>query len=147
MEIKIENQKLAPAINLLYKLNLKGMKSIYRTRFQKLLRAKLEAFVEDEKELAKSYCNLDEKGEAKIIDGNRFDVKEGMAPAFAEERLKLNKEARVIDGGDNQTMLQSVKKSLAESTEDWQGADADTYEYLFTVFEKVADPAKGGEKK
>jgi hypothetical protein len=147
MEIKIENQKLAPAINLLYSLSLKGQQSRHRTRFIKLLQAKLEIFVEDEKAMRKEECHLDEKGEPKTYRKNGqelLDIKD--LEHFKKVQKELYEEVRVIDGGDNQVMLQTVKKVLFDCDKELSGQEADIYDYLCEAFEK-AEAKKEGEKK
>lgn len=68
MKIKIENQKLAPAINLLYSLSLKGQQSRHRTKFIRLLHDKLTEFLKDEQDMRKEECDLNEKGEPKTYE-------------------------------------------------------------------------------
>jgi hypothetical protein len=137
MEIKIENQKLAPAINLLYSLSLKGQQSRHRTKFIKLLQEKLTDFLVGEKEMRKEECNLDEKGEPKTYLKNGqelLDVKD--LDHFTTAKKELYEESRVIDGGDNQVMLQTVKKVLFDCEREFSGQEADVYDYLCDAFEK-----------
>lgn len=138
MEIRIENQKLAPAISLFNSLSLKGQKSRNRTHFIKLLRAKLEVFIEDEQDMWKEECNLDAKGEPKTYEENgqkMLDVKD--LKHFKNARKELYEEERVIDGGDNQVMLQAVKKVLFDCEKELSGQEADTYDYLCDQFEET----------
>jgi hypothetical protein len=138
MEIKIENQKLAPAINLLYSLSLKGQQSRHRTKFIKLLQDKLTDFLDGEKDMRKEECHLDEKGEPKTYQNNGqvlLDVKD--MEHFQKARKELYEETRVIDGGDNQVMLQTVKKVLEDCDKELSGQEADIYDYLCEAFEKA----------
>ncbi|EST11099.1 hypothetical protein [Sporolactobacillus laevolacticus] len=138
MEIKIENQKLALAINLLYSLSLKGQQSRHRTKFIKLLQEKLADFLDGEKEMRKEECNLDEKGDPKTYEKNGqelLDVKD--LEHFTKAKKELYEELRVIDGGDNQVMLQTVKKVLDDCDKELSGQEADIYDYLCEVFEKA----------
>lgn len=146
MEIKIENQKLAPAINLLYSLSLKGQQSRHRTKFIRLLQDKLKEFSEEEQEIIKEHCNLDEKDNPKTIDdGTKWDIKNGELNAFVKDKNELYKENRVIDGGDNQVMLQTVKEVLEDCDKEFSMQEADTYDYLCEAFEK-ADKMKESAK-
>jgi len=74
MKFELQNKYIVPAINLLQKFQLAGFKSIARTRLIKLLTKQLDALADAEKELAKVYAQLDEKGEPVIANGN-FDLK------------------------------------------------------------------------
>jgi hypothetical protein len=138
MEIKIENQKLAPAINLLYGLSLKGQQSRHRTKFIRLLQDKLKEFGEEEKEVVKEHCNLDDKGEPKTNEDNtKWDIKEGELDAFVKDKEDLYKETRVIDGGDNQVMLKTINKVLEDCDKEFSMQEADTYDHLCDAFEKA----------
>lgn len=138
MQVKIENQKLGQAINLLFNLSLKGKQSRHRTQFIKALEEKLKDFAEQEKELLKEHCNLDENGEPKTIEnGTKWDVKD--LKAFAKDRTELYEEERVFEGGDAQGMLKTVKDILLNCDKEWRGQEATIYDYLCEQFENGAD--------
>ena len=138
MQVKIENQKLAQSINLLYNLSLKGKQSRHRSKFIKTLQERLQEFVRDEKELLKEHCNLDENGNPKTIEnGTKWDVKD--LDAFVKEKKELYEEERVFDGGDAQEMLKTVKEVLLNCDKEFTGAEAEIYDYLCDQFEKGAD--------
>lgn len=136
MQVSIENIKVASAIGVLDKLELRGLKSIHRTRLSKLLTEKLKKIAEEEKKLKESYAAKDKKGEPIVKEG-KYNI---------EEKDKLQKDLEaffyekiVIDGGDNQVFIKSVKQSLEESEIDWVGKEAYAYADLYNAFE-------GGEK-
>jgi hypothetical protein len=56
---------------------------------------------------------------------------------FQKVRKELYEEERVIDGGDNQVMLQTVKKVLEDCDKEFSMQEADTYDYLCDAFEKT----------
>ncbi len=96
MKIEIENGQIVRVINFLDSIPLKGLKSIHRTSLSKKLTEKVKVIGENEKQL-------------------RDELKDD------EEKLKIElekyfKEKTVIDGGDSQTMLQSVKSVIKEVT-------------------------------
>lgn len=132
MKISIENIKLSGVIGVLDKLNLKGMKSIHRTRLSKAISENLQRIAEEEKQLKKEHCNLDDDGEPIIIEG-KYDIKD--MNAFRTAMDEFFDEKVIIDGGDSQTYLKSVKKSLEESEIDWQGKEAYSYADLYEAFE------------
>lgn len=140
MQVKIENQKLVPSINLLYGLSLKGKQSRHRTKFIKLLNERVEELKEQENELLKEHCNLDEEGKPKIIkaeQGDQWDVKD--IEAFTRDKKELYEEEMVLEGGDAQGMLSTVKKVLLDCDSEWTGYEADIYDYLCEQFEMEDD--------
>lgn len=96
MKIEIENINIAKVINFLDELSLKGLNSIHRTNFSRKLSEKLKVVVENEKQLIEE------------ANGSPKKQKEWLE--------KFYKEKIVIDGGDSQTMLQSVKSVIKEIT-------------------------------
>ena len=134
MRLEIENIKLVESINILDKLSLKGLKSIHRTRLSKQLQEKLQRLSEEEKELKKEHCNLDENGEPIVVDG-QLDIKD--IALFKETMQEFYTEKVVIDGGDNQVVLKSVKASLEESEIEWEGKQAYAFADLYEAFEEA----------
>ncbi|WP_453992096.1 DUF1617 family protein [Bacillus nitroreducens] len=134
MQVKIENRKLGQAIDLLFNLSLKGKQSRHRTKFIKTLSDRLNEVAEQEKELLKEHCHLDEDGEPKTInDGKNWDVKD--VDAFVKDCNELYEEELVIDGGDNHGMLKTVKEVLLNCDVEFSGQDASIYDYLCDQFE------------
>ena len=121
MKIEIENSEIVRVINFLDKLNLVGLKGIHRTKLSKILIEKAQEVQE---------------GEKKIIEDFKDDNKK-----IKEELEAYHKEKAVVDGGDSQTMLQSVKstiKNLVSNEEDgpeFEGADAYGLFALYEAFE------------
>ncbi|RWR06758.1 hypothetical protein QNH23_06525 [Siminovitchia fortis] len=110
MKIEIENSNLVRVINFLDSLSLKGMKSIHRTNLSRKLMEKLKTVGDNEKQLREELKDEPEK--------------------LKEELEKFFKERVVIDGGDSQTMLQSVKsviKSLVAEDSEYEFKDNDAY--------------------
>lgn len=136
MQIKIENQKLGQIIDLLFNLSLKGKQSRHRTKFIKLLSERLNEVAEQEQELLKEHCHLDDNGRPKTVDeGQRYDVKD--LDAFAKDKQELYEETMVIDGGDAQGMLQTVKKVLFDCEKEFSGQEAVAYDYICEQFEEA----------
>lgn len=96
MKIEIENINIAKVINFLDSLPLKGLKSIHRTNLSRQLNDKLQVVAENEKQLMEELKEDKEK--------------------LKEELEKFYKEKVVIDGGDSQAMLQSVKTVIKDIT-------------------------------
>lgn len=136
MRLEIENIKISDSINILNKLPLKGLKSIHRTRLANKLIEKLQRVADEEKKLKEEYSNKDKDGKAVIKDG-KYDIKD--LDEFQKVIEEFYKEKVVIDDGDSQVMLRSVKQSLEECEIEWEGKEAYDYAALYEGF-------KGGEE-
>ena len=132
MKLSIENIKVNGALAVLDKLSLKGLKSIHRTRLSNQLVEHMKRIIDEEKELRKEYSNLDDEGEPIVIDG-KLDLKDEQG--FKDAITEFYKEKVIIDSGDSQTTLKSVKQSLEQSEEEWQGKEAYDFADLYEAFE------------
>ena len=141
MIVKIENGKLEQAIGLLFNLPAKGIKSVRKTKFVKLLNERLKEVDEQRQELAKEHSNLDENGKAKTV-GDKFDIKD--MDAFQKDVKELFGEEMVFEGADVQKMLKTVKQILEESEKEWEGQESMTYAYLCEAFGAFEE---GGDEK
>lgn len=137
MQVKIQYSQLAHAIKFLAEMPLKGLKSINRTRFQNLLQDRLNQVSEEEVALIKEHAGVDKNGDPKRTEEGNFDIKD--VPAFKKVQDEYFQQQYVVDGGDSQVMLQSVKKSLEDYDEEISGKEATAYEHLYTAFEKVEE--------
>ncbi len=134
MKIAIENGRLGQVINLLFNLSLKGKQSRHRSKLIKALDTRLTEVAEQEKELLKEHCHLDENGEPKKKDNDQYwDIKD--LDAFTKDKKELYTEEMVIEGGDNHGMLKTVKEILFDCDVEWSGQEAATYDYLCELFE------------
>ena len=90
MQVKIKNEKLGQAISLLFNLSLKGKQSRHRSKFIKILDERLKEVAEQEKDILKEHCHLDEEGNPKTKnDGQEWDVT--VVEAFSKDRIELLK--------------------------------------------------------
>ncbi|PAV30181.1 hypothetical protein CIL05_06855 [Virgibacillus profundi] len=137
MKLKIEYVQVANCINVLDKLSLKGLKSIHRTRLAKELSEKLTRIVEEQKEIQKEYYELDEDGNP-IIEDKKCKDKEEYLKTMGE----FTKEKIVIDSGDSQVILKSIKQSLEESEVEWNGRESYAFEYLYSALSDEKDAKK-----
>ncbi|WAA10339.1 DUF1617 family protein [Fervidibacillus albus] len=134
MEVKIENRYLKPSIELLFNLPLRGKESRQRTKFIKRLQKRLEEVENDRIELAREYAKIDEKGNP-IVKHDRYDI--GDVKSFEKELNELYNEKMVIDGGDSEEMLKTVKEVLLNCNKEFSGSEAIVYDYLCDQFEKI----------
>lgn len=128
MELRIKYLELANVINILDKLKAKGLKSIHRTRLSRQLGEELERVGKEQKEIQKEYFELDENDEPIIQDDKCKNPEE-----YVKTMDEFVNEVVVIDSGDSQVMLRSVKETLEESEIEWDTREAYTYEYLYTA--------------
>ncbi|MED1603680.1 hypothetical protein, partial [Alkalihalophilus marmarensis] len=118
MIVKIKNDYLPGASKLLFNLSLKGKQSRHRTKLIKLMEDRWKEVAEQEKALLKEHCHLDENGEPKKKeDGQHYDVKD--AEAFKKDQKELFEEELVLEGGDAQGMLKTVKTVLLDCDVEW----------------------------
>jgi len=97
MKLEIENMQIARVINFLDGLSLKGLKSIHRTNLSRKLQEKLRVIADNERQIMEELKDDKEK--------------------MKEELQKFYKERVIIDGGDSQIMLQSIKETIKEIVE------------------------------
>jgi len=136
MKVAIENSKLKQASSLLLDLPLAGKKSRHCTKLVLKMQERLKEVEEQRQALAKEHSHLDDKGNPKTIDG-KFDIKD--MSDFAIDLNDLYTEELVIDGGDAQEMLKTVKAVLLDCEKEWKGQGALMYDYLCDQFEKEDD--------
>ncbi|MCM3111690.1 hypothetical protein [Lederbergia lenta] len=129
MKIEIENSNLVRVINFLDGLLVKGLKGIHRTNLSQKLQDKLKAVVVNEKQLKDEMKDEPEQ--------------------LKEELEKFYKERVVIDSGDSQTMLRSVKSVIKElvaedSEHEFKDNDAYALACLYEAFQ-IDEETKEGE--
>lgn len=137
MKIAIENGRIVGCIAVLEKLQIKGLKSIHRTRLANKLLEHLKQVSEEEVQLKQDHSKKDEQGKAIIKEG-KYDVED--IDALKEDLEKLFKEKVIIEGGDSPVFLKSVKQSLEESEVEWVGKESYDYAYLYEAFENSENP-------
>lgn len=130
MKLEIEYNQLANCINILDKLPLKGLKSIHRTRLSNKLTEVLQRVSNEQTEIQKEYFELDEEGNPKIDNELKYCKDK---EAYSKTMTDFVTEKAVIDDGDSQVMLKSVKKSLEEADVEFDGREAYAYEYLYSA--------------
>lgn len=137
MQVKIKNSQLGQVSDLLFNLSLRAKQSRHRTKFVKKLNEHLQEVIEQEKELLKEHCHLDEKGEPKLKkDGKHWDVKD--LDAFSKDKKELYEEEFVIEGGGNRETIKVMKQIITELYEgdrEFQGQEGVAFDLLCDVFE------------
>ncbi|QXE02777.1 DUF1617 family protein [Terribacillus sp. DMT04] len=142
MQVKIENAKLGQAIDLLFNMPLKGKKSRHRSKLVKLLQERLKEVGDQELDLIKEFAGEDEEGNPKRKEDGSFAIDN--PKEFRQQQDELFEEEYVIDGGDAQGMLKTVKEVLLNYDEELSGQKAVIYDYLCDAFEEE-ETNKGSE--
>lgn len=141
MEVRIKNVLLNETIDFLYEMPLRGRASRHRTRLNKKISEHIETVVEEEKEIVKNHCNLDENDEPKTIknedDQEVYDVKD--MDGLANERNDLYNEEFIIDDSNSQEMLRTIRTALDEYDGELSGRKAIFYDTLCEIFQVDED--------
>lgn len=87
---------------------------------------------EQRKQLAEEHANKDDEDKP-IIKDDKYDIVD--QESFQTDIQELYNEEIVIEGGDNQGMLKTVKKILDECDKTFSGQEAVVYDYICEQFE------------
>jgi Protein of unknown function (DUF1617) len=136
MRLYVENSKLIPTINLLQRLSLKGTQSRHRTKLVKELAAHTEEVSKQEYDLIKEHAVKDSEGNPKMTNDDKSFEIENM-DAFVKDSSELHKEKFIIEGSNFQEPLQTIRDVLINSEEEWNGQEADIYDYLCDQLENA----------
>lgn len=145
MELRIKNKNVQKTITLLFDLPLRGKQSRHRSKLVKILQKNLEEVAEQEQELLKEHCHLDEYGEPKtLFEGAVWDAKD--PEAFAKDRDEFYNEEIIIAGAANEEVLKTVRRILDECEKEFSGEEANLYDELYDQLEEAfAEPEEPEE--
>lgn len=146
LEVKIKNNMLNEAVDFFFGMTLKGKESRMRTRFIKLISSEVERVAEEEREILKEYCVLNDDGELEQNEDGTAIIKKGKEEVLMDERLELLNEEFIIDDSNSQNMLMTVRKILDECDMDLSERKAVLYDYLceqFKVDEDLEEEQEG----
>src|SRR5699024_3997643 len=134
MEVRIENQLINPTIDLLHQAPLKGKQSRHRTKFIKMLSERLKEVVDEQDEILKEHCHLDDEGNPAKDEYDNYKIKDHHKETFLKDRNELYREEFVIDDGNSQVMLKTVRNILDALNVEVSGDKAIVYDYLCEQF-------------
>ena len=117
MTFKIKNTFITGLVNWLFMQSLKGQFSRSRTRFVKILQARIKEYEGFLVELAEKYAEKDEKGKVKIDDKNSYVFKNDKTREdYIKEKKELMNEEFILDITDaNKKDINVVKKITLET--------------------------------
>jgi len=139
--MEIYNAELEPFINYLLSFELSGKNSRMRTRLCKLL-GKRQVEVEEERMLLlKENCNLDDKGEIKVVYDDElkrevYDVVD--RGAFKKEFASLMAEKFIYEIDENTIdMFNIVKEIVLNDERVYKGQEAIEYDRYCEIVETI----------
>jgi len=135
MKLEIKHIYLEAVIDFLYNMSLKGKESRHRSRLIRIMQERLIEVAKEEIGLMKECAQLNENGEA-IINGQGAPViRPECLTGLSEEKEALFNEKLIIEGGDIDEALRTVKDIVLNYTGEASGREAEAYDYLFMQFE------------
>lgn len=138
MNIKLENQYLAPAINFLQQLKLKNSQSRARSKLVKLLTKQVEELQESEMALIEEFGVLGEDGKPIYSDGG-YTIDTQKHDAYRIAANQLHGEQAEIIGGTYVSHLGELLTILNEYEGELEGIDAQVYDILLDAFEEAVN--------
>lgn len=137
--LELKNGELAPMINFLGELQLKNKYSLARTKLVKLLNAKLEEYIADEKELRKPFFVKDESGQLKVDEDQKYIYTKETTTEDKQELVKalndLNEEKCIIEFTEYSKKLKDLYEALLEYDLPFSGKQAVAYDELVEQLE------------
>ncbi|SNT42257.1 hypothetical protein SAMN05444672_12227 [Bacillus sp. OK838] len=142
MQVKIQYSYLVDSINFLSTMTLKGKQSIHRTRFIKQLSEKLKQVSEEELQLIKEFTGTDDNGDPNKNKDGSFAIDD--INEFKRQQNDYLSDFYVIEGGDANGMIKTMKGIIENYDKEVSGKEADTFEHLYTAFENSKE--KGADE-
>lgn len=144
MKIILANEVLAPAVNFLGTIKLKGKDSRARTKLVNLLTQQVRELQESEQELIDEYAKTDENGKPEKAENGNAKIDPDRAKEYLAEHSKLMLEQVEIEGGTYVNHIDDCQKILEDYDGDLDGQNAQAYDALLDAFE-AAKKEKEGE--
>lgn len=135
MKFEIKVKDIASSMDLLYKLNLTGYRSVHRTRLIKILEEKLLDVQREFSLILREHCGVDENYEFK--ENEDIDKMVISKEEFLKDRNNLYNEVFTIDNSNMKNVFKTMKEAILNCELEWSGEEADTYFILFEIFENM----------
>jgi len=144
MKIILANEVLAPSVNFLGTIKLKGKDSRARTKLVNLLTQQVRELQESEQELIDEYAKTDENGKPEKAENGNAKIDPNRAKEYLAEHSKLMLEQVEIEGGTYVNHIDDCQKILENYDGELEGQNAQAYDALLDAFE-AAKKEKEGE--
>lgn len=142
LKVSIKNSINGSVAEFFYDMSLKGRQSRQRTKFIKLLDDKMVEYKEHFAQILKEHNGLDVDGKIKTRNYNGSEIYDvDIIEDFVKDRNELDDEEIIIDGSDNQLMLNTIRDILKNYDEELSGQKALLYDVLCDKF-RVDEPSE-----
>lgn len=145
MKIILANEVLAPSVNFLGTIKLKGKDSRARTKLVNLLTQQVRELQESEQELIDEYAKTDENGKPEKAENGNAKIDPDRAKEYLSEHSKLMLEQVEIEGGTYVNHIDDCEKILNDYDGELEGANAQAYDALLDAFEAAQKSEKAGK--
>jgi hypothetical protein len=143
MKIILANEVLAPSVNFLGTIKLKGKDSRARTKLVNLLTQQVRELQESEQELIDEYAKTDENGKPEKAENGNTKIDPDRAKEYLAEHSKLMLEQVEIEGGTYVNHIDDCEKILNDYDGELEGANAQAYDALLDAFEAAKNEKEG----
>lgn len=140
MKIILANEVLAPSVNFLGTITLKGKNSRARSKLVKLLTQQVRELQESEQDLIDEYALYTLDGKQEKNENGNAKIDPDRAKEYLSEHSKLMLEQVEIEGGTYVNHIDDCHKILEDFDGDLSGQDALAYDALLDAFEAAAKP-------
>lgn len=146
MKIILANEVLAPSVNFLQSVKLKGKNSRARSKLVKLLTKQFKELQESEQDLIDEYAKIGENGKQEKSENGNAKIDPDRAKEYLAEHNKLMAEKVEIEGGTYVNHIDDCQKILEDYDGELEGQNAQAYDALLDAFEAATAAAKKSEK-
>lgn len=143
MKIILANEVLAPSVNFLGTIKLKGKDSRARTKLVNLLTQQVRELQESEQELIDEYAKTDENGKPEKAENGNAKIDPDRAKEYLAEHSKLMLEQVEIEGGTYVNHIDDCQKILEDYDGELEGQNAQAYDALLDAFEAAKSEKEG----
>lgn len=143
MKIILANEVLAPAVNFLGTIKLKGKDSRARTKLVNLLTQQVRELQDSEQELIDEYAKTDENGKPEKAENGNAKIDPDRAKEYLAEHSKLMLEQVEIEGGTYVNHIDDCQKILEDYDGELEGQNAQAYDALLDAFEAAKNEKEG----
>jgi len=145
MKIILANEILAPSVNFLQGITLKGKDSRARTKLVNLLTNQVRELQESEQALIDEYAKTDENGKQEKVENGNVKIDPNRTKEYLAEHSKLMLEQVEIEGGTYVNHIDDCEKILNDYDGELEGQNAQAYDALLDAFEAAKKLEKEGK--
>ncbi|WP_261809558.1 hypothetical protein [Levilactobacillus humaensis] len=144
MKLTLKNEYLLPSMNLLQSLKLKGVDSIARSKFVKLLTKAGESLSDSEMDLVNEYGEpedltkpISKENPVHVNADGQYAIRASKRGEYQRERVRLLLQDTEIEGGTYVNHTEDLLKILKNYDEELTGEAATAYLELIEALERA----------